>query len=67
MSNFYKIIVDGILHKQWWHRFPDLDISYEKKNTVLIGEIEDHAELQRTLADLRKMHFTLLLVEKREL
>jgi hypothetical protein len=66
MSTHYRIIVHGILHKQWWHRFHGWNISHEKENTVLSGEIEDPSQLQRVLSDLRNMNFTLLLVEKTE-
>ena len=64
MSAHYKIIVQGLLHQRWWPRFKEMEIYYEDKNTVLSGTVISQDLIQKTLSDLRNMHFKLILVEK---
>jgi hypothetical protein len=67
-SGNYRIRVQGYLDKSWSERLGGLRITTskigdQKPLTVLVGQVQDQAELAGVLNTLYELHLTLLSVE----
>jgi hypothetical protein len=60
------IIIQDHLDKKWMDCFEGMEISYEEKNTVLIGNIKDEAHLHGILNQIRDLNLKLISINPLE-
>lgn len=60
------IIIQGHLDKQWKKSFEGMEISYEKGNTILSGNIQDEAHLHGILNIIRDLNIKLISINPAE-
>ena len=59
----YRIKLKGGLDQKWSNWFEEMVISTEGGETVLTGQVSDHAALHGLLIRIRDLNLTLLSVE----
>jgi len=62
MKKRTEITIEGHLDKKWEEWFDRMDITYQGKNTILTGIIEDHAKLHGILNQIRDLNLKLISV-----
>ena len=64
IPEYYRIIVEGHLNRNWTDWFEGLKIDYEGGNTVFTGQVLDQAALHGLFNRIRDLNLTLLKVER---
>jgi hypothetical protein len=66
MKGKTKITIQGHLDKKWKNRFEGLEISYERDNTILTGNLKDEAHMHGILNIIRDLNIKLISINPAE-
>ncbi len=66
MSKYLIIHIKGLIPVEWSSWFEDLEIQLQGENTILSGEVPDHAAVHGVIERIRDLNLDLLSIKLSE-